>query len=72
MKDSFVLPSISSLLACWSVSSCWQLMQFRRATLSIVGSVTHKGKPVVEGYIVMEPDTAKGAKGGPAVQDSRW
>lgn len=35
----------------------------RRYRLS--GSVTFKGKPVPEGYIVFEPDSSKGNKGGP-------
>lgn len=29
------------------------------------GSVTFKGKPVPEGYIVFEPDASKGNSGGP-------
>lgn len=35
----------------------------RRYRLS--GSVTFKGAPVPEGYIVFEPDSSKGNKGGP-------
>ena len=30
------------------------------------GTVTYKGKPVPEGYIVFEPDTSKGNTGGPS------
>jgi len=31
----------------------------------VSGSVTFKGKPVPEGYIVFEPDSSKGNQGGP-------
>ncbi|MEQ1828667.1 MAG: hypothetical protein ABL921_22080 [Pirellula sp.] len=31
----------------------------------ISGTVTFKGKPVPEGYIVFEPDSSKGNSGGP-------
>ncbi len=31
----------------------------------LTGKVTYKGKPVPEGYIIFEPNAAKGNKGGP-------
>ncbi len=33
----------------------------------ISGTVTFKGKPIPEGYITFEPDTTKGASGGPGM-----
>ena len=32
---------------------------------NLSGTVTYKGKPVASGYIMFEPDTTKGNKGGP-------
>lgn len=49
------------VLACMFCVGCSS--EERRYRLS--GDVTYKGQPVVEGYVVMEPDTSKGAKGGP-------
>lgn len=56
--------------ALWTLIGCFALVATsgcssgeRRYQLS--GKVTYKGKPVPEGYIVLEPDSSKGGSGGP-------
>ena len=50
-------------MACLVMGALGCSSEERRYRLS--GNVTYKGQPVVEGYVVMEPDAAKGGKGGP-------
>ncbi len=62
MKNSPIMRQLVALaLTALTLTALGCSSEERRYRLS--GNVTYKGQPVAEGYVVMEPDSAKGGKG---------